>query len=63
MIQNFPPFFPRNVITPTDLGRFDSMVVPLEMEAYGALKSRTGEEICKNCIYHLYLYWVYLYCG
>ncbi|XP_015668913.1 PDZ domain-containing protein 7 [Protobothrops mucrosquamatus] len=31
----------RNVIAPTDLGRFDSMVVPLEMEAYGALKSRT----------------------
>ncbi|KAM3834861.1 PDZ domain-containing protein 7 isoform 3-T3 [Vipera latastei] len=38
----------RNVITPTDLGRFDSMVVPLEMEAYGALKSRTGEEILRS---------------
>ncbi|XP_053243405.1 PDZ domain-containing protein 7 [Podarcis raffonei] len=31
----------RNVITPTDLGRFDSMVVPVELEAYDALKSRT----------------------
>ncbi|XP_058045103.1 PDZ domain-containing protein 7 [Ahaetulla prasina] len=31
----------RNVIASTDLGRFDSMVVPLEMEAYDALKSRT----------------------
>ncbi|XP_028586295.2 PDZ domain-containing protein 7 [Podarcis muralis] len=31
----------RSVITPTDLGRFDSMVVPVELEAYDALKSRT----------------------
>ncbi|XP_039217567.1 PDZ domain-containing protein 7 isoform X2 [Crotalus tigris] len=38
----------RNVIAPTDLGRFDSMVVPLEMEAYGALKSRTGEEVLRS---------------
>lgn len=32
------------MIAPTDLGRFDSMVVPMELEAYDALKSRTGEE-------------------
>ncbi|XP_062832400.1 PDZ domain-containing protein 7 [Anolis carolinensis] len=31
----------RSVIAPTDLGRFDSMVVPVEIEAYDALKSRT----------------------
>ncbi|XP_042314433.1 PDZ domain-containing protein 7 [Sceloporus undulatus] len=31
----------RSVIAPTDLGRFDSMVVPVELEAYDALKSRT----------------------
>ncbi|XP_007424999.1 PDZ domain-containing protein 7 [Python bivittatus] len=31
----------RSVIAPTDLGRFDSMVVPLETEAYDALRSRT----------------------
>ncbi|XP_053162571.1 PDZ domain-containing protein 7 isoform X2 [Hemicordylus capensis] len=31
----------RSVITPTDLGRFDSMVMPMELEAYDALKSRT----------------------
>ncbi|XP_062988630.1 PDZ domain-containing protein 7 [Elgaria multicarinata webbii] len=31
----------RSVISPTDLGRFDSMVVPIELEAYDALKSRT----------------------
>ncbi|XP_032081524.1 PDZ domain-containing protein 7 [Thamnophis elegans] len=38
----------RNVIASTDLGRFDSMVVPLEMEAYDALKSRTGEEVLRS---------------
>lgn len=31
----------RTVVTPTDLGRFDSMVIPLEHEAYDALRSRT----------------------
>ncbi|XP_025056983.1 PDZ domain-containing protein 7 [Alligator sinensis] len=31
----------RSVVAPTDLGRFDSMVMPLELEAYDALKSRT----------------------
>nr|XP_020646454.1 PDZ domain-containing protein 7 isoform X1 [Pogona vitticeps] len=31
----------RSVIASTDLGRFDSMVVPVELEAYDALKSRT----------------------
>ncbi|XP_029466108.1 PDZ domain-containing protein 7 [Rhinatrema bivittatum] len=30
----------RSVIAATDLGRFDSMVMPLELEAYDALKSR-----------------------
>ncbi|XP_064370222.1 PDZ domain-containing protein 7 isoform X2 [Dromaius novaehollandiae] len=31
----------RSVVAPTDLGRFDSMVMPLELEAYDALKSRS----------------------
>ncbi|OXB82411.1 UNVERIFIED_CONTAM: hypothetical protein H355_009336 [Colinus virginianus] len=31
----------RSVVAPTDLGRFDSMVMPLELEAFGALKSRS----------------------
>ncbi|KAI1894262.1 hypothetical protein AGOR_G00114000 [Albula goreensis] len=31
----------RMLIHPTDLGRFDSMVVPFEMEAYDILKSRS----------------------
>ncbi|XP_038964984.1 PDZ domain-containing protein 7 isoform X2 [Rattus norvegicus] len=30
----------RSVVAPTDLGRFDSMVMPVEMEAFEALKSR-----------------------
>ncbi|KAM8806114.1 PDZ domain-containing protein 7 [Eudromia elegans] len=30
----------RSVVAPTDLGRFDSMVMPLELEAFDALKSR-----------------------
>lgn len=29
-------------MAPTDLGRFDSMVMPLELEAFDALKSRSG---------------------
>ncbi|NXE73416.1 PDZD7 protein, partial [Cochlearius cochlearius] len=32
----------RSVVAPTDLGRFDSMVMPLELEAFDALKSRSG---------------------
>ncbi|XP_054839887.1 PDZ domain-containing protein 7 [Eublepharis macularius] len=32
----------RSVISPTDLGRFDSMVIPMELEAYDTLKSRTA---------------------
>ncbi|KAK6482297.1 PDZ domain-containing protein 7-like [Huso huso] len=35
----------RTVILPTDLGRFDSMVVPFELEAYDILKSRAGREV------------------
>ncbi|XP_075468571.1 PDZ domain-containing protein 7 [Ascaphus truei] len=31
----------RGLIALTDLGRFDSMVIPLELEAYDALKSRS----------------------
>ncbi|XP_032346963.1 PDZ domain-containing protein 7 isoform X1 [Camelus ferus] len=31
----------RSVVAPTDLGRFDSMVMPVELEAFEALKSRT----------------------
>ncbi|XP_068805917.1 PDZ domain-containing protein 7 isoform X2 [Struthio camelus] len=31
----------RSVVAATDLGRFDSMVMPLELEAYDALKSRS----------------------
>ncbi|XP_069467758.1 PDZ domain-containing protein 7 isoform X2 [Ambystoma mexicanum] len=31
----------RSLLTSTDLGRFESMVIPLELEAYDALKSRT----------------------
>ncbi|XP_051002611.1 PDZ domain-containing protein 7 [Acomys russatus] len=30
----------RSVVAPTDLGRFDSMVMPVELEAYEVLKSR-----------------------
>ncbi|XP_027623197.1 PDZ domain-containing protein 7-like [Tupaia chinensis] len=30
----------RSVVAPTDLGRFDSMVLPVELEAFEALKSR-----------------------
>ncbi|XP_062957672.1 PDZ domain-containing protein 7 [Cynocephalus volans] len=30
----------RCVVAPTDLGRFDSMVIPVELEAFEALKSR-----------------------
>ncbi|XP_055976835.1 PDZ domain-containing protein 7 [Sorex fumeus] len=30
----------RSVVAPTDLGRFDSMVMPVEMEAFEALRSR-----------------------
>jgi len=38
-----PPLCPdRSVVAPTDLGRFDSMVMPLELEAFDALKSRSG---------------------
>ncbi|XP_077205646.1 PDZ domain-containing protein 7 [Paroedura picta] len=32
----------RSVISPADLGRFDSMVIPMELEAYDTLKSRTA---------------------
>ncbi|XP_067277668.1 PDZ domain-containing protein 7a [Pseudorasbora parva] len=32
----------RMIIPPTDLGRFDSMVVPFELEAYDILKSRSA---------------------
>ncbi|XP_075360782.1 PDZ domain-containing protein 7 isoform X2 [Mycteria americana] len=32
----------RSVVAPTDLGRFDSMVMPLELEAFDALKSRSA---------------------
>lgn len=31
-------------MAPTDLGRFDSMVMPVEMEAFEALKSRAGQQ-------------------
>ncbi|NXC44668.1 PDZD7 protein, partial [Penelope pileata] len=31
----------RSLVAPTDLGRFDSMVMPLELEAFDALKSRS----------------------
>ncbi|CAM5130298.1 unnamed protein product [Eretmochelys imbricata] len=33
----------RSLVTSTDMGRFDSMVVRLELEAYDALKSRAGK--------------------
>ncbi|XP_062436421.1 PDZ domain-containing protein 7 [Rhea pennata] len=32
----------RSAVAPTDLGRFDSMVMPLELEAYDALRSRAA---------------------
>jgi hypothetical protein len=32
------------LIPPTELGRFDSIVMPFELEAYDILKSRS----CKN---------------
>ncbi len=33
------------LIPTTELGRFDSMVMPFELEAYDILKSRTGKQI------------------
>lgn len=36
---------PRSVVAPTDLGRFDSMVMPVELEAFEALKSRAGQQL------------------
>lgn len=35
----------RMIIPPTDLGRFDSMVMPFELEAYDILKSRSGKTV------------------
>ncbi|KAG8523501.1 PDZ domain-containing protein 7 [Galemys pyrenaicus] len=32
----------RSVVAPTDLGRFDSMVMPVELEAFEALRSRAA---------------------
>ncbi|NWR47991.1 PDZD7 protein, partial [Regulus satrapa] len=41
-LQPVPTFLlGRSVVAPTDLGRFDSMVMPLELEAFDALKSRS----------------------
>lgn len=34
----------RMIIPPTDQGRFDSMVLPFELEAYDILKSRSGKK-------------------
>ncbi|XP_060142288.1 PDZ domain-containing protein 7 isoform X3 [Globicephala melas] len=34
----------RGVVAPTDLGRFDSMVMPVELEAFEALKSQAGQQ-------------------
>ncbi|EHB18513.1 PDZ domain-containing protein 7 [Heterocephalus glaber] len=34
----------RSVVVPTDLGRFESMVTPAELEAFEALKSRAGQQ-------------------
>lgn len=31
-------------MAPTDLGRFDSMVMPVELEAFEALKSQAGQQ-------------------
>lgn len=31
-------------MAPTDLGRFDSMVMPVELEAFEALKNRAGQQ-------------------
>lgn len=39
------PAFLRSVVAPTDLGRFDSMVMPVELEAFEALKSRAGQQL------------------
>lgn len=40
----------RSVVAPTDLGRFDSMVMPVELEAFEALKSRAGQQLRgRNC--------------
>lgn len=35
----------RMIIPPTDLGRFDSMVLPFELEAYDILKNRSGKKM------------------
>lgn len=31
-------------MAPTDLGRFDSMVMPVELEAFEALKNQAGQQ-------------------
>lgn len=36
---------PRSVVAPTDLGRFDSMVMPVELEAFEVLRSRAGQQL------------------
>lgn len=39
------------LIPTTELGRFDGMVMPFELEAYNILKSRSGKnKIQKNTI-------------
>lgn len=43
----------RMIIPPTDLGRFDSMVMPFELEAYDILKSRSGKKMILWAVYML----------
>lgn len=37
----------RMLIPTTELGQFDSMVMPFELEAYDVLKSRSGKQRIK----------------
>lgn len=43
------------LIPTSDLGRFDSVVLPIELEAYEILKSRSGEQ--KQQKHHVQFTW------
>lgn len=50
------------LIPTSDLGRFDSMVLPIELEAYENLKSRSGKQrdvfyLCSSMEHHVQFTW------
>lgn len=44
LMTDFDLILCRMLIPPTELGRFDSMVMPFELEAYNILKSRSSKQ-------------------